>query len=118
MDRYLPGRVLLFFNTGPTNTVLANVTPDDAGDRLCLNILVIHALGDAIYRRIGLIADHAEPGRRFRARVVMTLFGGIFWLCGIPHLEMTRDLAPTKARRLTRQSRSELVGNLSSIGAT
>src|SRR5262249_37657846 len=39
----------LFFNTGPTNTILANVThPAIRASAFALNILIIHALGDAV----------------------------------------------------------------------
>src|ERR1043166_2189366 len=39
----------LFFNTGPANTALANVThPSVRATAFALNILIIHALGDAI----------------------------------------------------------------------
>ena len=39
----------LFFNAGPTNTILANVIhPSMRGSAYALNIFVIHALGDAI----------------------------------------------------------------------
>ena len=39
----------LFFNTGPTNTILANVThPLLRAPGFALNILVIHLLGDAV----------------------------------------------------------------------
>ena len=38
----------LFFNTGPSNTILANVThPSMRATAFAVNILVIHALGDA-----------------------------------------------------------------------
>src|SRR5262249_56351187 len=39
----------LFFNTGPTNTIIANVThPLLRAPGFAINILVIHLLGDAI----------------------------------------------------------------------
>src|SRR4029077_3796064 len=39
----------LFFNTGPTNTIVANVThPAVRSSAYALNIFVIHLLGDAI----------------------------------------------------------------------
>jgi MFS family permease len=50
---------LLFFNTGPTNTILANVThPAVRAQAFALNIFIIHALGDAISPTvIGWVAD-------------------------------------------------------------
>lgn len=54
----------LFFNTGPTNTILANVIhPTMRASAVALNIFIIHAFGDAISPFIiGLIADlNPEP---------------------------------------------------------
>ena len=52
--------VCLFFNTGPANTILANVThPAIRASAFALNILVIHSLGDVISPLIiGLISDY------------------------------------------------------------
>src|SRR5437899_660420 len=52
----------LFFNTGPSNTALANVTrPSVRSMAFALNILIIHALGDAMAPPlIGAIADHTN----------------------------------------------------------
>jgi MFS family permease len=49
----------LFFNTGPSNTVLANVThPSIRATAFAINILVLHLFGDAISPPIvGSIAD-------------------------------------------------------------
>src|SRR5207302_446226 len=49
----------LFFNTGPTNTILANVThPAMRASGYALNILIIHAFGDVISPLvIGAITD-------------------------------------------------------------
>ena len=39
----------LFFNTGPANTILANVVPSHIrATAFAINILIIHTLGDAI----------------------------------------------------------------------
>jgi MFS family permease len=85
---------LLFFNTGPTNTILANVThPSLRPAGFALNILIIHALGDAVSPVIiGWIADlHKVEGKAdlalgFVAVSGMILLGGIFWLIGIRYL--------------------------------
>ena len=52
----------LFFNTGPTNAILANVThPSIRATGFAVNILVIHLFGDAISPPvIGSIADHVN----------------------------------------------------------
>jgi len=48
---HLSGVLLFVLNTGPTNTILANVShPSIRASAFALNILVIHALGDVISR--------------------------------------------------------------------
>jgi MFS transporter, Spinster family, sphingosine-1-phosphate transporter len=88
----------LFFNTGPTNTILANVTPSSArAGAFALNILIIHALGDAISPPIiGLIADHSEGGTLTWGFVTVSLamlVGGIAWLRGMRFLEHDTERA-------------------------
>jgi MFS family permease len=96
----------LFFNTGPTNTVLANVThPAIRASGFALNIFVIHALGDAISPWvIGAISDHtrATPGpfglaglnAGFAVVSVLILVGGLLWLWGARYLERDTARAP------------------------
>lgn len=89
----------LFFNTGPTNTILANVThPSLRAPAFALNIFVIHALGDAISPTvIGFISDlhpidltradgstfqAGDLNLGFLAVSVMILLGAILWLIG------------------------------------
>jgi predicted MFS family arabinose efflux permease len=86
----------LFFNTGPTNTILANVThPLLRAPGFALNILVIHLLGDAISPPIiGFIAGGGSLGPAFRFVSAMVLVGGILWLWGARHLEGDTALAP------------------------
>ena len=88
----------LFFNVGPTNTILANVThPSMRGNAFALNILIIHALGDAISPPlIGLIsgADHLDRGFILVSLTMLT--GGVCWLMGARHLQRDTELAPTK----------------------
>lgn len=83
----------LFFNTGPTNTILANVThPSVRASAFALNILIIHALGDAISPVvIGAINDRSNISVGFMVVSVMCLVASIFWFLGIPYLE--RDTA-------------------------
>jgi MFS family permease len=83
----------LFFNTGPTNTILANVThPQIRASAFAINIFVIHALGDAISPAIiGGIADRWSLKVGFLAVSAFVLLGGIFWLCGMRYL--ARDTA-------------------------
>ncbi len=91
----------LFFNTGPTNTILANVTdPAVRASAFALNIFIIHLLGDAIspplIGKINMLFGHAaeDPtGKIDRllstnmnagfATVSLAIFlSGIFWLLG------------------------------------
>ncbi len=83
----------LFFNTGPTNTVLANVTyPQIRSSAFALNIFTIHALGDAVSPAIiGGIADRWNLKVGFLAVSAFVFLGGVFWLWGIRYL--ARDTA-------------------------
>ena len=90
----------LFFNTGPTNTILANVTHASiraAG--YALNIFVIHAFGDAISPwLIGRINDlwDGDMDAGFIAISITILIGGLFWLAGTRYLARDTALAPTR----------------------
>jgi MFS family permease len=97
----------LFFNTGPANTILANVThPSIRASAFAVNILVIHLFGDAISPSlIGLLNDSTKSAElpvghmnySFGAGVsVAILLSGIFWLLGTKHLERDTELAPTR----------------------
>jgi MFS family permease len=96
---------LLFFNTGPTNTILANVThPLLRAPGFALNILIIHLFGDAISPPVmGAIAGLYPEGQyppgtgnavAFRVVSVMMLVGGVLWLWGARYLERDTALAP------------------------
>jgi hypothetical protein len=78
----------LFFNTGPSNTALANVTrPSVRATAFAINILIIHALGDAIAPPlIGTIADHTNMNVAFLAVTVMMFVAGVLWLLGVRYL--------------------------------
>jgi MFS family permease len=88
----------LFFNTGPTNAILANVThPLLRGPGFALNILVIHVLGDAISPYImGTVAAYKDFDVAFELVSVMVLIGGVLWLWGTLYLERDTRLAPTR----------------------
>jgi MFS transporter, Spinster family, sphingosine-1-phosphate transporter len=79
----------LFFNTGPTNTILANVThPSIRATGFGLNILLIHLLGDAISPPlIGRIADRTNMATAFVVMSAFILLAGGFWLWGAKHLD-------------------------------
>jgi MFS transporter, Spinster family, sphingosine-1-phosphate transporter len=80
----------LFFSTGPTNTILANVThPSMRAAGFALNILVIHAFGDVISPVIiGLLSDWLEDmSKAFVAVGLMFLVAGVLWLLGARFLQ-------------------------------
>jgi MFS family permease len=86
----------LFFNTGPTNTILANVThPSIRPIGFALNIFVIHALGDVISPFVvGLLHDWFQDWNRAFLVVGLTfLAAGVLWLSGARHLQRDMDLA-------------------------
>jgi len=86
----------LFFNTGPSNTILANVThPSMRATVFALNILVIHILGDAISPPvIGAIADRWSLSAGFVVVSFFMLAGGLIWLWGARYLERDTAAAP------------------------
>ncbi|MBA3856889.1 MAG: MFS transporter [Cyanobacteria bacterium PR.3.49] len=80
----------LFVSTGPSNTILANVThPMVRASAFALNILIIHALGDVISPMIiGAVAD-ATGGNMNTAFLVVSAFillAGVLWLWGARYL--------------------------------
>jgi MFS transporter, Spinster family, sphingosine-1-phosphate transporter len=79
----------LFFNTGPANTILANVVPSGVrATAFAINILIIHALGDAISPLvIGAVADESSLHTAFLITSVCILLAGVFWARGAQHLE-------------------------------
>jgi MFS family permease len=88
----------LFFNTGPTNTVLANVThPAMRASAFALNILVLHLFGDAFSPAfIGIIAHYSNMYVGFLVVSGMILVGGVLWLWGARYLARDTTLAPTR----------------------
>ncbi len=88
----------LFFNTGPTNTILANVThPAVRASAFALNILIIHLFGDAISPPlIGWVAGGADLDGGFILVSAVMACGGVAWLIGARFLERDTRLAPTR----------------------
>jgi MFS transporter, Spinster family, sphingosine-1-phosphate transporter len=94
----------MFFNTGPTNTILANVThPAVRASAFALNIFIIHALGDVISPVImGWIWDMRDLDKNVARDLAMAvvsvviLLGGVFWFWGARYLERDTALAPTR----------------------
>jgi MFS family permease len=83
----------LFFNTGPANAALANVTPTTTrATAFALNILIIHDLGDAISPPlIGWIAGQTSMNVAFLTVSAMMVVASAFWLLGARYLERDTD---------------------------
>ena len=79
----------LFFNTGPANTILANVVPSSIrSSAFAINILIIHALGDVISPPIiGSIAGVTNLHDAFFVTSFFILAAGIVWTLGARHLD-------------------------------
>jgi MFS family permease len=89
----------LFFNTGPTNTILANVThPTIRASAFAINIFVIHLFGDVISPPIlgALIGKENHYDFAFLVIGTLVLVGGGFWLWGTRFLEADTRLAPSR----------------------
>lgn len=85
----------LFFNTGPSNTIIANVTfPHIRASAFAMNIFIIHTLGDAISPPIlGYLKERTgthDLGFVVCAGVVA--IGGAFWIAGARHLARDTDV--------------------------
>lgn len=90
----------LFFNTGPTNTILANVTrPSIRAIGYAVNIFVIHALGDVISPVIvGLLNDrYGDMNKSFLVVGAMFLVAGVLWLAGAYYLPRDTERAQSEA---------------------
>ncbi len=80
----------LFFNTGPSNTILANVTtPNVRATAFALNILLIHALGDAISPpAVGWLVGPGEHWNvAFYVVIAVMALAAVLWFIGIKFLE-------------------------------
>jgi hypothetical protein len=88
----------LFFNTGPTNTITANVChPWLRARGFALNILIIHLLGDASspYVMGKIIGSKNRYDLAFQFVSVTVLIGGLLWLWGARFLQRDTEQAPT-----------------------
>ena len=74
----------LFFNTGPANTILANVVGSDIrATAFAINILYHSALGDAISPLlIGFVADLSSLQSAFIGVTMVIPVSGVLWICG------------------------------------
>jgi len=78
----------VFLNTGPSNAALANVAPAKIrATAFALNILIIHALGDAISPPLlGLVAGRWDMNVSFFVVSFAMLISGVIWLFGMKYL--------------------------------
>jgi sugar phosphate permease len=97
----------LFFNTGPTNAILANVThPSIRASAFGFNILIIHLFGDATSPAvIGVIAGFSSIEIGFVFVSLAVLLGGLLWLWGARYLARDTALAPTRLTACAEQIR-------------
>ena len=89
----------LFFNTGPSNTALANVVhPSVRASAFAVNIFFIHLLGDAPSPPVlGYVADHHGWNAAFGVVAAAMAVAGALWLIGAPHLAADTAAAPHRA---------------------
>jgi MFS family permease len=79
----------LFLNTGPSNTILANVTsPAVRANGFALNILIIHALGDAVSPPLlGAIVGRFSWNAALYLVCGVMVLAAVLWFAGAPFLE-------------------------------
>jgi hypothetical protein len=87
----------LFFNTGPSNTALANVTaPVVRATAFALNIFIIHIFGDAVSPPlIGVVRDRWSMKVALLGVAVMILLAASLWFWGARYL--ARDTAAVES---------------------
>jgi MFS family permease len=87
----------LFFNTGPSNTALANVTPPFVrASAFALNILIIHLFGDAFSPPlIGVVRDRWNMDVALFGVAVLMVIAGLLWFWAAKFLP--RDTAAVES---------------------
>lgn len=87
----------LFFNTGPSNAILANVThPSVRATAFAVNILVIHLLGDALSPPLLGKIGHYSWSTAFLVVAATMALAGVLWFWGMKYLERDTRLASTR----------------------
>ena len=101
---------LLFFNTGPANAALANVTPPERrATAFAVNIFLIHAFGDAISPPlIGWIAGHTSMRTAFVFVSATMVLASAFWLMGARYLARDTDAIIAHENELRARSPEEV----------
>lgn len=89
---------LIFMNTGPTNTIIANVTPAPMrASAYAFNILAIHLLGDAVSPPvIGAVSGWAGGNMNVAFGLVgaAMVVAGVLWVLGGRFLDRDTERAP------------------------
>jgi predicted MFS family arabinose efflux permease len=86
----------LFFNTGPTNTILANVIrPELRARGFAINILIIHLLGDAASPWLmgKVTGQENRYDLAFLMVAAVVFLGGLAWMWGAVYLQRDTDAA-------------------------
>lgn len=89
----------LFFNTGPSNAILANVThPSVRATAFAFNIFVIHLLGDVISPPLlgWIIGKQQRYDLAFLTVALVMALAGALWLWGAKYLDRDTALAPKR----------------------
>jgi MFS transporter, Spinster family, sphingosine-1-phosphate transporter len=99
---FVAAELLLFVNTGPSNTIIVNVTlPSIRTSAVAANILVIHALGDVLSPVVmGAVADRSSLGDAFLATAAVVPLSGLLWLAGTPFLGRDTDRVAARMREV------------------
>ena len=86
----------LFFNTGPSNTALANVThPSVRASAFALNIFLIHLLGDVPSPTVlGYVAGKFGWDAAFGVVAALMAVAGVLWFIGTQYLAADTAAAP------------------------
>ena len=86
----------LFFNTGPSNAILANVTrPTVRATAFALNIFLIHLFGDAVSPPLigWVVGNNVHWNRAFVLITTIMALAALLWLWGAKYLKADTDLA-------------------------
>src|SRR5207302_4812447 len=83
----------LFFNTGPSNTALANVTPPMVrASAFALNIFIIHLLVDACSPPlVGVVRDGWNMDAALWGVALLMIVAGSLWFWGATYLPANTD---------------------------
>ena len=100
----------LFFNTGPANTALANVTSSRMrSTAFALNIFFIHALGDAISPPlVGYVKRVTNWETAFTLMSLMMVLASALWIMAAKYLE--RDTEAAAAQESTESTATNPAG--------